>query len=207
MAAYGGAIYNTGTTKIYGGKLTENSAANGGAIYNNQGTVEVSNGTVFDKNTAKAQNYGGGAIYSSGGKVKIGDNVTFSNNYLNQPTIDNTNGELRSAGGAIAAWGSTELNIGDNVTFENNGYNSNGEVAWASGGAIYLDTNLNAPAKMTIGNNAIFRGNVAGSLGGAIYAGDAQANIESATFESNKAGSWVALYLSMNKALQKVMLR
>ena len=190
MAAYGGAIYNTGTTKIYGGKLTENSAANGGAIYNNQGTVEVSNGTVFDKNTAKAQNYGGGAIYSSGGKVKIGDNVTFSNNYLNQPTIDNTNGELRSAGGAIAAWGSTELNVGDNVTFENNGYNSNGEVAWASGGAIYLDTNLNAPAKMTIGNNAIFRGNVAGSLGGAIYAGDAQANIESATFESNKAGSW-----------------
>ena len=43
---------------------------------------------------------------------------------------------------------------------------------------------------MTIGEGAVFKGNVAGSLGGAIYASDADANISSALFDGNKAGSW-----------------
>lgn len=123
-AAQGGAIYNAGTLTANAGDFSGNSAAQGGAIYNAQGTVSVESGTIFDKNASTGQNYGGGAIYSNGGSVTIGDNVQFTNNYLNQPISESTNGDHRSAGGAIAAWGSTDLNIGKNVTFENNGYNS-----------------------------------------------------------------------------------
>lgn len=190
-AAQGGAIYNAGTLTANAGDFSGNSAAQGGAIYNAQGTVSVESGTIFDKNASTGQNYGGGAIYSNGGSVTIGDNVQFTNNYLNQPISESTNGDHRSAGGAIAAWGSTDLNIGKNVTFENNGYNSEtGKAAWASGGAIYLDTDTTKLAKMTIGEGTIFRGNVAGSLGGAIYAADSQTTISSALFDGNKAGSW-----------------
>ena len=189
-AASGGAIYNTGTMTV-GGSFTGNTAHQGGAIYNNNGSVTIGNGTVFENNYSTGQNYGGGAIYSNGGSVTIEDNVQFTKNYLNQPISESTSGDYRSAGGAIAAWGSTELNIGKNVTFENNGYNSDtGKAAWASGGAIYLDTNTTDLAKMTIGEGAVFKGNVAGSLGGAIYASDADANISSALFDGNKAGSW-----------------
>ena len=43
---------------------------------------------------------------------------------------------------------------------------------------------------MTIGEGTVFKGNVAGSLGGAIYAADSQTTISSALFDGNKAGSW-----------------
>ena len=187
----GGGIYNTGTLNLNAGSFTGNSAANGGAIYNDSGTVKVNNGTIFDKNVATAQNWGGAAIYSNGGTVNIGDNVTFSNNYLNQPVSVSNVKDMRSAGGAIAAWNSTKLTIGNNATFTNNGYNSEtGEIAWASGGAIYLDTDKSTLAEMTIGEEANFTGNVAGALGGAIYAADSQTTITSAQFDSNKAGMW-----------------
>ena len=193
----GGAIHNDSYGKeessftIDGSTFTGNSAAQGGAIYNNKGSVTIGNGTVFENNYSTGQNYGGGAIYSNGGSVTIEDNVQFTNNYLNQPISESTNGDHRSAGGAIAAWGSTELNIGKNVTFENNGYNAEtGKAAWASGGAIYLDTNKTELAHMTIGEGTVFKGNVAGSLGGAIYAADSQTTISSALFDGNKAGSW-----------------
>ena len=193
----GGAIHNDSYGKdgsnftIDGSTFTGNSAAQGGAIYNNKGSVTIGNGTVFENNYSTGQNYGGGAIYSNGGSITIEDNVQFTNNYLNQPISESTNGDYRSAGGAIAAWGSTELNIGKNVTFENNGYNAEtGKAAWASGGAIYLDTNKTELAHMTIGEGTVFKGNVAGSLGGAIYAADSQTTISSALFDGNKAGSW-----------------
>ena len=199
----GGGIYNAVQNASDGdiagrGQLTldrvsfsGNKAAQGGAIYNNKGSVTIGNGTVFENNYSTGQNYGGGAIYSNGGSITIEDNVQFTNNYLNQPISESTNGDYRSAGGAIAAWGSTELNIGKNVTFENNGYNAEtGKAAWASGGAIYLDTNKTELAHMTIGEGTVFKGNVAGSLGGAIYAADSQTTISSALFDGNKAGSW-----------------
>lgn len=202
-AKSGGGIYNAVQNASDGGiagrgqltldsvSFSGNKAAQGGAIYNNKGSVTIGNGTVFENNYSTGQNYGGGAIYSNGGSITIEDNVQFTNNYLNQPISESTNGDYRSAGGAIAAWGSTELNIGKNVTFENNGYNAEtGKAAWASGGAIYLDTNTTEFAHMTIGEGTVFKGNVAGALGGAIYAADSQTTISSALFDGNKAGIW-----------------
>ena len=187
----GGAIYALDTTTIISGKssFTGNTAQNGGAIYNDKGTLVVQDGVEFQENFSTAQNYGGGAIYNNGGNITIGNGVQFVGNGLNQPVTDSDNREMRSAGGAIASWNAGSLEIGENVVFENNGYNSSGNAAWASGGAIYLDTDQTKVTEMNIGTGTRFSGNVAGSLGGAIYAGDSKTEISGTTFENNKAGS------------------
>lgn len=190
--AQGGAIYALDTTTTISGdsSFVGNTAQNGGAIYNDKGDLNVGEGAVFRDNVSTAQNYGGGAIYNDGGDVTIGNGVQFVGNKLDQPVSDSTDREMRSAGGAIASWNGGSLNIGENVVFENNGYNASGDVAWSSGGAIYLDTDTKNVAEMTIGSGTRFSGNVAGSLGGAIYAGDSRTEITGTTFENNKAGSW-----------------
>ena len=187
----GGAIYNGGHLNLDSGNyFANNSAALGGAIYNNKGNVTIGDGTIFENNHSTGQNYGGGAIYSAGGSVTIGDNVVFSGNTLDQPVTDSSDPDYRSAGGAISSWGA-DLTIGKNATFVNNGYNSKtGEVAWSAGGAIYLDTDTTKLVEMDIADGALFQGNVAGSLGGAIYVADSKTNITSAVFDGNKAGSW-----------------
>ena len=188
----GGAIYALDTITTISGKssFTDNTAQNGGAIYNDKGTLIVQDGVEFRENSSTAQNYGGGAIYNNGGNITIGNGVQFVGNRLNQPVTDSDNREMRSAGGAIASWNAGSLEIGENVVFENNGYNSSGNAAWASGGAIYLDTDGTKVTEMNIGTGTRFSGNVAGSLGGAIYAGDSKTEISGTTFENNKAGSW-----------------
>lgn len=165
--------------------------ANGGAKYVNKGEIfDVEENSSFTHNQSTAQNYGGGAIYNDGGTVNIGNGTSFVENYLNQPVIDTTDKDYRSAGGAIASWNGGSVNIGNNVSFINNGLNSNGQAAWASGGAIYVDTDQVNLSQLTIGEGASFTGNQAGSLGGAIYVGDSNTNITSATFNGNKAGTW-----------------
>lgn len=188
----GGAIYALDTTTTISGKssFTDNTAQNGGAIYNDKGTLIVQDGVKFQENFSTAQNYGGGAIYNNGGRITIGNGVQFVGNGLNQPVTDSDDRDMRSAGGAIASWNAGSLEIGENVVFENNGYNSSGNAAWASGGAIYLDTDGTKVTGMNIGTGTRFSGNVAGSLGGAIYAGDSKTEITGTTFENNKAGSW-----------------
>lgn len=190
--AQGGAIYVLDTTTTISGdsSFIGNTAKNGGAIYNDKGDLNVGDGVVFKDNVSTAQNYGGGAIYNNGGDVTIGDGVQFVGNKLDQPNSNLTGADDRSAGGAIASWNGGSLNIGENVVFENNGYNTFGDVAWSGGGAIYLDTDTKNVAEMTIASGTRFSGNVAGSLGGAIYAGDSITEITGTTFENNKAGSW-----------------
>ena len=188
----GGAIYALDVTTTVSGdsSFVGNTAQNGGAIYNDKGDLNVGEGAVFKDNVSTAQNYGGGAIHNDGGNVTIGNGVQFVGNKLDQPVSDSTDRDMRSAGGAIASWNGGSLNIGENVVFENNGYNTSGDVAWSGGGAIYLDTDTENVAEMTIGSGTRFSGNVAGSLGGAIYAGDSRTEITGTTFENNKAGSW-----------------
>ena len=169
------------------------SNTNGGAIPDSSGIeVNIDAESSFIHNTATAQNYGGGAIYNnSGAVITIGDGTSFVENYLNQPITETTDREYRSAGGAIASWNSGTVNIGSEVSFKGNGYNSiTGEAAWASGGAIYVDTNRKELANLSINEGSSFTGNVSGSLGGAIYVADADTSIDSVSFEGNKAGSW-----------------
>ena len=45
--------------------------------------------------------------------MNIGNGTSFVENYLNQPVIDTTDKDYRSAGGAIASWNGGSVNIGN----------------------------------------------------------------------------------------------
>ncbi|MBZ2164564.1 right-handed parallel beta-helix repeat-containing protein, partial [Methanobacterium spitsbergense] len=148
----GGAIYNNGgTLTVNNSTFTSNTANSGGAIYNNDGTLTVNNST-FTSNTA----YYGGAICNYG-SVTV-NNSTFTSN-------------TASYGGAIANYESTVIN---NSTFTSNPANSNG-------GAIY-----NYDGTVTV-NDSTFTSNTANS-GGAIYNNYAgTVTVTDSTFTNNTA--------------------
>lgn len=147
-STYGGAIYNYGNLKVFGGSFSNNQAARGGAVYNYR-TINITKGE-FDGNNATAY---GGAIYQAGSQyariylgsngAEKGNNIIFSNN------------TSKSNGGAVYAYlPSVVIAYGD-TTFRGNSTNS-------SGGAVasYGTTNF---------NNVIFEKNTSGSRGGALY--------------------------------------
>ena len=181
---------SSGTLDITGCTITKNTAKNGGAIYCENGTINVND--PLTENTATAS---GGAISVAGkGVVNVLATATLSANsapiggavYLdmggtaniNGATLENNKAE-KGNGGAIAATDkSTEtpapvtLNI-TNATLKNN--------TARYGGAVYMDKA--ATATVTGGN---FINNTA-ELGGAIYNIQATLNLENATFTANHA--------------------
>lgn len=75
----GGAIYNNGTTNVYNSTFLNNIGMRGGAVSNAGGVVNLYNST-FTNNISTNQ---GGAIYSNNGTVNLiasGQDVTFSGN-------------------------------------------------------------------------------------------------------------------------------
>lgn len=181
-SSQGGAIYNFGNLKIYGGTFSGNQAARGGAVYNYR-TLKLYSGVFKDNN---ATTYGG-AICQPGSQYartylgaendKKGNKILFENNTAaqnggalytqkqssliayggatfvsNKAVVDN--------GGAIAAYGVANLN---NVTFEKNS-------AGLRGGSIYLS---NSDAELTTRfskiTDCIFKENSA-KHGGAVAA-------------------------------------
>lgn len=176
----GGAVYNYGTTNVYGGLFEDNTAYFGGVFFNYR-RLNIYNATIQNNTSADL----GGAIYvpnSTAAYTNIGTandviepNVVFSGNYGGDD------------GGAIYA--RNVLNV-ENTLFENN--SSNGY-----GGAINALT-----IRMTL-KNVIFRGNSStATVGGAIYAsgnnGKEQIELsgENVTFENNSATNGGALYFS-----------
>lgn len=170
---HGGAIYigTSGKITIDDGVSEEshttfenNSAGNqGGAIYNG-GTITIGNYTGFDGNTALV----GGAISNNTthSANTIGDHVTFKNN-------------TATWAGAIFNQ-NAELTLGDSVEFTNNrsdgkadgsGVTSKNYGDGGMGGAIMNQANTGdeGTTKITIGQNALFDGNVSEqSSGGAV---------------------------------------
>ena len=178
----GGAIYNYGTTNVYGGLFEGNTAYFGGAIFNYR-RLNIYNATIQNNTSTDL----GGAIYmpnSTGAVTNIGTandviepNVVFSGNYGGDD------------GGAIYA--RNVLNI-ENTLFENN--SSKGY-----GGAIIAQS-----MRVTL-KNVIFRGNIStATVGGAIYMTGAnnkeqlELTAENVTFENNSGTNGGALYLSNN---------
>lgn len=163
----GAAIENIGTSTISADStFTNNSAPNGGAIYN-AGTMTT--GGTFSSNTAS--NWGG-AIYNSG-NLTISDNATFT---------DNKSG---SVGGAIAnALGTSVLTLGANVTFTGNeAVNDGGAIGNYKGAALVNGTTFtsNKAQTGTSDENAI--GGGAMSLGA-----ESTTQIANATFTDNTSG-------------------
>lgn len=178
----GGAIYNYGTTNVYGGLFEGNTAYFGGAFFNYR-RLNIYNATIQNNSSADL----GGAIYmpnSTAAYTNIGTandviepNVVFSGNYGGDD------------GGAIYA--RNVLNI-ENTLFENN--SSKGY-----GGAIIAQS-----MRVTL-KNVIFRGNIStATVGGAIYMTGAnnkeqlELTAENVTFENNSGTNGGALYLSNN---------
>ncbi len=183
-SSQGGAIYNFGNLKIYGGTFSDNQAARGGAVYNYR-TVKVYSG-VFTGN--KATTYGG-AIYQSGSqyaRIYLGTDgadkghaVTFANN------------TSKSNGGAIYAYTQSVIVSYGDVTFRGNNTGSSGGAV-----AAYGTTNF---------NKTIFEENTAGSRGGSVYLAHATdelttriSKITDSVFTNNSAkhGGAVAAYAS-----------
>ena len=168
--------------------LTNGTAANGGAIYNNYGSLTVTNCTFTD-NTATNNN--GGAIYNYGSLTV--NNCKFTGNTATSGgAIYNNGGSLNannckftgntaigfSGGGAIANEDSLTVN---NCTFTDN-------KALMAGGAILNYGSLTM-------NNCKFTGNTAtNNYGGAIcnYGGSLSAN--NSTFTGNAASIGGAIY-------------
>lgn len=185
----GGAIYNVGTMNV-GGTFTGNKATKqGGAVWNS-GTLNIADGSVFSENS----NANGSAIYNDykAGKLTIGDNVKFSGNLTGAAVYGG--GEIKigdgaeftgNAGGiALSAFNKGSLEIGDNAVFTKN--NSK------KGGAA-VNINVGAD-KFVMGNNAKFSENTSTQVGGALYIANNDATLGTGyTFENNTGAQGGAL--------------
>ena len=213
---HGGAISNIGASarlqigenSIFAGNSTTGASGQGGALANMEGAVSnIGNGTIFAYNHSATA---GGAISSTVNDAKItttntiiGNDVQFVGNSSgaqggaihNQRTsmtigynakfYNNSSGSY--AGGAIYQETSENmpkatLTIGDNAEFVNN------ESKTSFGGAIF-DFNAGGGTELTVGSEALFKGNKAASNGGAIasYGGVFKVD-DGATFTGNESG-------------------
>jgi len=192
--ADGGAIYNdSGTLNISDSTFTENysESGQGGAISNSGGALNIS-GSTFTGNYSAIG--GGGAINNSGISARIDPNTGYSINESITSTIQNSTFDTNHAvndGGAIYNYGGT-LNINDS-TFTGN-YSESG-----SGGAISIygilantDSNTGYSIITSITptiQNSTFQNNHSVYYGGAIFNGSGILNIDNVTFRGNNSES------------------
>ena len=184
IAACGGAVYNRGNFKMYGGKITGNEALRGGGIYT--ASVAYIEGGEISDNIATV--FGGGLASSSsmGADIYIGTEsgtteVLFKGN------------QCLSQGGALYSNTSSPITIYGNAKFENN--------SASSGGAIHTA----GPLEII---DADFIGNSATASGGAIYHSYVKATFErrdmrltGCNFENNSGKLGGAIILSASDSV------
>lgn len=183
----GGAIYNYGTTNIYGGAIHNNKAARGGAIYNYR-DIGIFSADLHD-NYASVY---GGAIYLSGSqyaKTTIGND----NSDLTKISVVFENNTSQKSGGALFGQTLNSISINGETLFKNN------ESLDNNGGAINTSGSL-------IVKNASFESNRAQSKGGAIYAYYSNpdrtvrlVDVANVMFENNSASKGGAIAVSASK--------
>jgi hypothetical protein len=139
----------------------------GGGIYNDGGTVNVTNSTLSN-NTAKDGSRGGG-IYNNGGTVNA-TNSTFSSNRLSY-FLDFTLNPVPSGGGIH--------NEGGTVNLTNSIFSGNNGWAPSRGGAV---SNNSGTVNVT---NGTFSGNSATSGGGISNNGPGTVKVANSTFSDN----------------------
>jgi len=166
----GGAIYNSAAMTIeesfFSGNTGTVSGVRGGAIYQNNGTLEITN-TKFEQNSVLDDI--GGAVYAKNGTVTM-NGATFT-------------GNKAKFGGAY--YSGTGLTIGTAAGSRRNVFSDNAAVN--NGGAIYSNKNLTVVNTDFINNT--------GANGAAIYlnSGD-NATISDTLFMDNTATGAAALY-------------
>lgn len=192
----GSAIYNTGAITLTDGSFNNNTASNGGAIYNitNASTISTITNVTFNNNNASSTF--GGAIYNINGIINI-SGTSFDSNSATRTggAIYNKQGEINISGGSFsgnyttwtagAIYNGGTLSIKDGTTFTNNGVDTNNVISTLYGGTIYND----GLASIT---NATFENNKAKNYGGAIL-NTANLNISNSSFSNNYAGYAAAI--------------
>jgi parallel beta-helix repeat protein len=155
----GGGLYifsNAGTPTVTGSTLSDNSAIDGGAIYNG-GTLTVSDCTLSSNSAGRW----GGAIYN-GGTLTVSNSTLSGNNYasggggiynLGSATVSNS-----TLSGNSAVWGGGIFN-GDTLTVSNS--TLSGNDGFYEGGGIYNFGTLTV-------SNSTLSGNTASGNGGGI---------------------------------------
>ena len=234
-AVHGGSVYNNGTVTITDGNdssytiFNGNSSHAGGAISSlNGSTLNIGNFTLFENNnTFNTNGDAGGALYVSESTLNIGENVSFIDNTA--LSLQDPNTGAKGAAGGIYIYNS-DVTIGDSVSFDGNEsqyaagglylWNNDGSTAEIGDNANFTDNSSeqayggaigNFDGELTIGENATFSGNKAGTNGGAIanmnFSTTNGANItidEEAIFSNNEASKGGAIYndgkLTLNKA-------
>lgn len=183
----GGAMFISTTSKVTLTDVSfrENSAVNGGAIYNAGNLLVKSLTTIWDgffNNTASTS---GGAIFNQG-TLNIGGTLDDTNTYAKMEFHGNraNNGD----GGAIYSTGDIVVKI---VDFQSN-------YASAAGGAIAISNGGAATVIDVIDATS----NTAGSFGGAIYFANGNTlKVISSHFTSNQARSGGAIYFVNSDSL------
>ncbi len=191
---YGGAVFSQSAqdgNRIVNAQFTENTAKNGGAVFN-AGNLEISGN--FTGNSA--QQYAG-AVYNNKGTMKLSGNFTdnsaqqLGGAVVNTGTMEvagNFNGNsAEKSGGAIYNTGTLEIASG--TMFEKN----RSEVTTGSssgGGAIYSSGSGN----LKVNKGVIFSENsVEELIGGAVFDWGSS-DFDGVTFQNNKAKWGGAIY-------------
>ncbi len=198
----GGAIYNeTGAfvfnadTISFDGNTAVNSGTwqGGGAILNIDGNVSVKEGATlsFTGNTTNGTDTNashGGAIYNGSFLEGYTGTVDLSNAAKVTFTGNEATGAVSSGGAIMNENGSVKL--GDNVVFQKNEAANSGGAVMNTTGVANVAGQAKPAATFSIGKNATFEENTAGS-GAAIYNQRGTTNVGSdAKFYSNKATSY-----------------
>jgi len=192
VSAQGGAIYNFGNLKIYGGLFEGNHAARGAVLFNYR-VLHLYN-AVMKNNTSSDT---GAVMYvpnSTGAFVYIGEEndvtessvvfegntsgtyagVIYASNHLSVENASFINNTAAKAGGAIYASGIKKIYIKNSSFVENK--------TSTSGGAIYANEVANFEIKSTIYNK-----NEAQNVGGAICVKQSPTYMYDVTFTENTA--------------------
>ena len=171
-AASGGAIYYSGNTSISlkrTAEITNNRATDGdgGAIYATSGSVSVSGSSRLADN--KAENGRGGAIYADNAVIAVESNGTV------------TNSEAKS-GGAIYAQAGT-------VTVAGNAQVTSNKATEGDGGAIYVGMGM-----VTVSGGEVSDNTAEAGRGGAIFADSADVTVSGGEVSHNEATDGGAIY-------------
>ena len=168
-AEQGGAIYNdqNGKIRVEDGTFNNNTASTaGGAIYNNE-TLVIAGNTSFTGNKVTTEGYDGGAIYNKG-TLTIEKGATFTGNESDW-------------GGALFLEGTNSIT---GATFTSNKV----EGADVSGGALYLGKNaieLTLKDSTFTANSATNTGSTDDAAGGAASLME-KATVDNVTFTNNQ---------------------
>jgi fibronectin-binding autotransporter adhesin len=173
-ALQGGYLYNEGIAYLANNTIFSNSAEDGGAIYNDAGSLDMEDNEIHDNAATHAgTGHGGGGLFNAGGLVTLDRGNRFYDN-----TSESGGGAIHNSGG-LQAWNTLIYNnsartygggvyfaAGSGELLHNTFYANAATAGTGQGGGIYVD------GGSPIIKNTIFYSCTTGSSGsgGAIHA-------------------------------------